>query len=635
MKYLSLLILSLAFSLGMNAQITVAPMDNSIELQASMAASGSIDVGHCGHSIDASFGIGSPSIKVGTVLSSETISKYAGNSITKLKIGTGAATFTNSKLFISKSIGGEEIYVQDISLSASSWNEVDLTTPYLIKEGESLFIGYESTAPERYPIGYSNITHPDCGYVLFQGNWMSLLEGLGDNNTLSLLAVVEGDKLPENEITLSSISAPNKIEINDEFTFFGIVQNQGIEPINSFEFSYAIGDGEFVTKKIENITIQKKGKYEFSTKVKGLEIGANTLTMKVSNPNDVADFYSKDNELTYKVTGYDASNNKETRKVLLEYFTTTHCGNCPPAQTRWKSALSGLEDNVIWVSHHAGFYTDTYTISASEDYLWFFNGGAYAPASMLDRTNLYAYGSGAEKTPVFFPSGVSLQKSLVNQQLNTPPFVKIAITGEYNVESKSLSLTINSNKIEGMPLGNNPVLNIFLTEDGLVGTQTGASGKYTHDHVIRKVVTPAWGEKVSFSEDGSHTKSYTTAIPSDWKVENMKVVAFISNYDSTDPNNCEVYNAEFVTFGNITSLEDINNESLYDNIYTNNGTIYITTDQIGKATIELYDSTGKLVQNLNTVLNSEEISIQTSGLNGVYILKICTGNGNVIKKIVL
>ena len=75
------------------------------------------------------------------------------------------------------------------------------------------------------------------------------------------------------------------------------------------------------------------------------------------------------------------------RKVLLEQFTTELCGYCPGGAARIKSVIEQPEfaGKVHWVAHHAGFYTDSYTIPESQSYLRLFG----VPMPCHDVTGLF------------------------------------------------------------------------------------------------------------------------------------------------------------------------------------------------------------------------------------------------------
>lgn len=243
------------------------------------------------------------------------------------------------------------------------------------------------------------------------------------------------------------------------------------------------------------------------------------------------------------------------KKVLVEHFTTQSCQYCPGAHTKWNSVLSTRE-NVIRVAHHVGFGTDIFTIAKSSTLLWFYSpeGGTWAPAAMVDRTNMASLGAtgsgGASKGPVF---GIGTEASLakfVDNQLALDPEVKFNFYRNYNEMTRELSLAVSVEKLSNASLGDNPRLNVYLVENGLIANQSGGSSTYEHQHVVKEILTPDWGEEVIFNSESEFSVSYDMTLPAadarGWNSENMYIVAFLSNYNSTNQNDCKVYNADAI-----------------------------------------------------------------------------------------
>ena len=84
---------------------------------------------------------------------------------------------------------------------------------------------------------------------------------------------------------------------------------------------------------------------------------------------------------------------------------------------------------------------------------------------------------------------------------------------------------------------------VFLIQDSIVSPQkdaTAPGGKvldYVHKHMLRKGLTPAFGETIVTNPTASTpeiTKSYSLVLQPDWVAERCKIVAYIykvSNYE--------------------------------------------------------------------------------------------------------
>lgn len=74
-------------------------------------------------------------------------------------------------------------------------------------------------------------------------------------------------------------------------------------------------------------------------------------------------------------------------------------------------------------------------------------------------------------------------------------------------------------------------------------------------HVTR-AVNAIWGDVVEW--DGNHySYSYTFDLNAGWKTENLKVVAFMSDYDNTNPVNNLVYNCNAVSLTDPSGVTDV------------------------------------------------------------------------------
>ena len=437
--------------------------------------------------------------------------------------------------------------------------------------------------------------------------------------------LLECDGIAQNEITLLNyVNTSNFADIN-EFVLSGVLRNHGGTVLNSFEVEYQIDEEQPITVLIEGIAVRNYDTYQFN--IQGIqigELGVKNISVKIKNPNGEADDETDNSLESRKILFFDASNNNENRKVLLENFTTAECENCPTANNLWKTVLgkNNRKDKVILISHHAGDDTDIYTIDESQSYLWFYNEDEpYAPASMLDRINPVDLGADA---PVFIPTNEATITQLVDNSINLPPFMAIDMEADYDDETRELTLVVNTGKIEGMTISDNPTINIFLTESGIEGSQSGATGTYTHDYVIREVLTPTWGDEVTFDENGEFTKEYSFIIPETWIIKNMEVAAFTSNYDSLDPNNCMVYNATSLKLSIFSSINESRINSIF--AFISNSTINIT-GEFTSATI--YDISGRVVKQFTSNQNSFVAN------KGVYIVKIKTVDNEYTQKVVV
>jgi len=363
-----------------------------------------------------------------------------------------------------------------------------------------------------------------------------------------------GTGCPENEIQLSELTINPYGSTGESMYVTGVVKSNGAAPLTSFDVTYKIDGGEYVTNFTQacNIAMLETTSFAHTLPFDFDEGGRYTVTVKISNPNGQADD-EDDNILTHQLI---VNENSVERIVLLEYFSTESCGNCPPATNNINSWMS-TRPNVVRVVHHAGYYTDKYTIPASTALLPFYNagGGTYAPASMLDRAYL---SPDNDPGPIFFPSA-NYTPGLMDQRLAAPAYVTVGMDGVYDADSRELTLTI-SGELVGDLHEEDLRLTLYLLEDDLKSTtQSGYNGTYTHNSVIRAALSANFGDEGLFNGNvtgTTYTKEYAYTVPAAWEADNMKVVAFVNNWDPSNVNNRIVLNtnhkqlSDFISQGN-------------------------------------------------------------------------------------
>lgn len=234
------------------------------------------------------------------------------------------------------------------------------------------------------------------------------------------------------------------------------------------------------------------------------------------------------------------------RKVLLEEYTGHKCGNCPRAAEKAEELLDIYGDQLVSISIHAGFFANTYPGNYENDYTtptgdaWdthFGNSNAGNPNGMINRRG---YNDGSH----------ILQHSQwaqnISDILSQEPEAYIDITPIY--ANNSLSLTARTEILKDLDVPLN--LTVVLTESKIISYQTDYDAEpssipdYEHNHMLRASLTGTWGDdlgQVNYITGDLIAKSYNFELDTAWNVENMSIVAFISN-----ANTFEVIQAEEV-----------------------------------------------------------------------------------------
>ena len=362
------------------------------------------------------------------------------------------------------------------------------------------------------------------------------------------------------EIELTEIHAPLMAGNNTPFTLTGRIANHASTPVSSFMVACTVG-GNTTTDTITGINVAYNETFEFAipTPVVIPTVGNYTLNIAVSNPNGVADNLA-DNTQSVAVEIYESATAVQ-RKVLMEHFSTASCPNCIDGHHYIEAAMPGYEDDIIWVTHHTGYYSDRLTITPSTAFKVFFNdnGGSYAPAVMLDRTYFgdqeFTHALGTPPGPVFYPY-TDLNDGFA-AALSIPAYITVEFSAmSYDAATRQLTVTVSGEVVHTLD-AIDPRLNVWLLEDGIIADgdtipghgpiQAYAPAGFTHDHVIRELLNAnTWGEDnvIPSTAGTTYSKSYTFTVSNKYIDSLCYLVAFVSEGNHSNINNCRVYNAE-------------------------------------------------------------------------------------------
>ena len=244
--------------------------------------------------------------------------------------------------------------------------------------------------------------------------------------------------------------------------------------------------------------------------VTGLAAGEAVITASVSGCKSV--------ECAVKVNDVPLTYD---RKHLIEHFTGDQCGYCPYGMYSIVDYLETAKTPTIWVSHHAGFNQDEFTIAESLKLVSAL-GVSGAPAMTMNRTQ-------QEQGQIFHPG--YLPEITIKDKNKAAVSVKIQHT--YNADSRKMDITVSGES--SYATDGKFLLSVLIKENRLVGKQADyyyAWGDYMwkefmHARVIRGMLTPALGDTIVMNNK-AYSKTYSYTIPAEWVAENCCVVTYLT-----------------------------------------------------------------------------------------------------------
>lgn len=523
----------------------------SLGLQGYADVSG-INVGYCNGEVSTSGNIASSEkdvwISAAIYIPAGTIATYGGNSIDSIRAGLASKLNVDTlAVWVRSELDGDNIAEGRITTDsevkiAKGWNVVGLETPYDIPEDGSggLYIGY-SFHQKGASFGLSTLSVPTPGglYVKMPGEeWADR----GSEGTLCVEGLVYGDRLPSVNLALTDVSLQKRYAIQKgTLTVSGSVKNLATVTVSGFDVIVDAEGGTGPCAAHVDANLAYNETMDFSVTVEpGITDegdGVSEATVTIGNIAEGADEDPSDNMLSgsFEVVTHDF-----TRNIIVEEFTTEQCPNCPRVAAYINGALeSGQYDGRVFVAcHHSGYYTDWLTASFATDYLWFYNAGGstYAPAMMIDRYNF----SGS--TPVMCPTSQGEMEAYWSARLAEPAYVSMEVEAAVDeADNNKVRVTVSGAKSIDA-ICDNPRITVYLLEDAISArSQAGASGSFTHNHVVR-ACNSTWGDAIEWTGD-DYVYSCEFVLSSQWVRDNLQAVAFIYNYDDEDATACEVANA--------------------------------------------------------------------------------------------
>lgn len=405
-------------------------------------------------------------------------------------------------------------------------------------------------------------------------------------------------------------------KLNTEYVIKGRVKNLSGSNITSFRTGWRLDNG---VNNISNLTNIGGG---------GLTTGNTYLPftdllnfLNVTSPGQhvikvwvkaTGDTNPLNDTITYN---FKALATYVNRVALFEESSGTWCQFCPPASTVVNS-IDNLSNAAVAVFHHS----DIYSTTEGEDYYNpYFGGSIFTPGAMINMGEYGNYSINSYTTEWY---------GEMSSRNNAISPIELLINPTFNSSSRLLNVDLTSTF--KLVENGDYYLNVYIVEDGIVGTQVNATNPYTHNHVVRKMLGGSSGTSgiipLTPTLNTPYTNSYSFVIPASWNVNNLSLIGLIY---SKNGNNKYTQNAINYSFSQLLSTTDFSvspnpaeDTLIVDDLYFEEGN-----------TLSIYNANGQLVLNEN--LNSKKVELTISNFpSGIYLIKVKTSEGVLTKRFV-
>ena len=314
--------------------------------------------------------------------------------------------------------------------------------------------------------------------------------------------------------------------------------------------------------------------------------------------------------LTFNFT---ALSNYVDKTNLLEASSGTWCQYCPASEVEIAS-IKALPKTAIALFHRS----DIYSTTEGDNYFFnYFPGTIFTPGAMFNMSENGRYS---------INSNYSAWLQEMNDRANSISPVQISMSPTYNTTTRQLNVSVTTNfkYIETSEY----YTNVYIIENGVVGTQVNATNPYTHNDIVRKMMGGSIGTGGIIPNtpvlNTDYTSSYSFVIPSTWNVNNLELIALIYRKDGTTT---YTLNASKYAFGQLLSTNDFT-------LSPNPAHDFIAIQDIALSIgdkVSIYNLNGQLLLREELISENSEINISELPF-GMYLIKVETSSGIVTKK---
>ena len=209
--------------------------------------------------------------------------------------------------------------------------------------------------------------------------------------------------------------------------------------------------------------------------------------------------------------GVDTNSNQYVKNILIEDFTGHLCQNCPDAARELEAIHDLYGSQIIGLALHVGStfarpyplsqpkFTYDFRTKWGEELDNFFNiSDAGLPKGMINRID--------------YPGDHRKNKgqwlASVQQELDKEVVFGLNITSSFDGNNSIIDISTDALK----NITGDYKLVVCLTENEITNWQKDGvieDENYIHNHVLRSLITSAWGDDVSLSTNISNGESYT------------------------------------------------------------------------------------------------------------------------------
>ena len=445
-------IASTAFAFGnltpKSNKFVSGPLAPAIEKATQTRASGSVDFSYSeepysAYSLSQVVGAGSRFF-LAIEMSADDIKAYTGNQVSGFTVYSPTDddgkknSITEARFFLSTDLKSEE-YSQDFKMSQTAMapNVVSLETPYTITgEEKHLYLGYSFVIPQKndmYYIIVDGVPNNNPGSLIFGFDKGNAFPSEFDNSggaqigALCMSIKIEGENIPENMATISSVATPSYLPLNGNGVDVDFaVKNISINDMSSLEVTASVTGMPDMVQSFEfsPVPFSKSTVLTFNG-IKANKKAFVDLSLQVTKVNGQPFSGTK---VTSSVPAYEEG---YVKKIVAEDATGTWCGWCPGGIEALEYLKATYPDKAIAIGAH---YNDNMQIDSYMPFMETYIGAF--PTVLYNRM--------IEQTPTTPYTQVCQFIDQVAEYFDFPSYAEVSLEGKSSEDGSTASVTASA-----------------------------------------------------------------------------------------------------------------------------------------------------------------------------------------------
>ena len=217
------------------------------------------------------------------------------------------------------------------------------------------------------------------------------------------------------------------------------------------------------------------------------------------------------------------------RTLLIEKVTAAGCPLCPDVTFLIDEFEEEYGEQIIAVKYHSGplavgnFVDVDFTTPQGNEIVADVIATRGQPRGYVSRAPRVGETSLSDRA--------SSWEGIITDRINETS--DLYIDAETSINGNTLDIDINLISQSDINTSDRYRINVFITEDDIVHSQSGATSDFIHTDMFRNAATDVFGDLIDIDIDANTEYTYTSqvALSSEWVQENLNVVIFITEDD--------------------------------------------------------------------------------------------------------